>query len=124
MNNCECKKCENCIHYDACKMWADIYGLAFGSARFCEHYKDKSLFVERPCKVGDVVYVWGELVEIMSRYEIVTVNLIDGKFQGQMKSLWVHSKNSGYVRWHEDDFGKTVFLTKEEAERKLSEVEK
>ena len=46
-------KCENCIHYDACKKISDVHGLAFGSSPFCDHYKDKSLFVELPCRCKD-----------------------------------------------------------------------
>ena len=50
-------KCENCIHYDACKKISDVHGLAFGKSPFCDHYKDKSLCVELLVRVGQVVYV-------------------------------------------------------------------
>lgn len=44
-------KCENCIHNDVCgnpsvKLGNIVYGK-------CNHYKDKSLFVELPCKCKD-----------------------------------------------------------------------
>ena len=40
-------KCENCIHYDVCLFTKD---------KVCDHFKDKSLFVELPCEWGKDVY--------------------------------------------------------------------
>ena len=40
------RKCKNCIHEKACKQLCDVHKLAFGSARFCDNYKDKSQFVD------------------------------------------------------------------------------
>ena len=42
-------KCGNCIHNKVCDH--NIYGF-----ENCGAFKDKSLFVELPCKVGDTVY--------------------------------------------------------------------
>ena len=57
-------KCENCIHYKACEDWVDnllerhIFPYECeGDEKPCEFYKDKSFFVELPCKVGDKVSV-------------------------------------------------------------------
>lgn len=39
--------CKKCIHYDVC-----------GESIFtCGQFKDKSKFIELPCKVGDEIYV-------------------------------------------------------------------
>ena len=42
-------KCENCIHYDVCykHMWCED----------CNDFKDKSLFVELPCRCKDCEYL-------------------------------------------------------------------
>lgn len=53
MSKCECN---NCIHEKACKQICEINGLSFGNYPYCDHYKDKSLVVELPCKVGDEVW--------------------------------------------------------------------
>ena len=47
-------KCENCIHYDVCEMFGNI---RYREEHSCRTFKDKSLFVELPCKVGDKVSV-------------------------------------------------------------------
>jgi hypothetical protein len=95
-------KCENCIHNDVCDH--NKYGW-----ENCNNYKDKSLCVELPCKVGDTVYWYnmgGEIVEAKIKMVGFAVR---------------HSKGFEYdVPF--DVFGKTVFLTKEEAEQKINEI--
>lgn len=131
-------KCENCIHYDACKKISDVHGLAFGSSPFCDLYKSKSLFVELPCKVGDKVYVdedtwsFGVLYYdnkfIHSKFFAVgeIVSVIKTKKQLLMKIRVSNSIHTRYrhKRYPVSAIGKTVFLTKEEAEKKLKEVQK
>ena len=55
--------CKNCLHFEACKSFADHDGfdLALWTDKhglWCsgEHFKDRSRFVELPCKVGDTVW--------------------------------------------------------------------
>lgn len=96
--------CENCYHYNACAYFLRKENKRLGSAEgfICEHFKDKSLIVELPCRVGDI--------------------------------LWTHSSITGKpisftvpdIHWiiDADNFGKDVFLTREEAERASEEREK
>ena len=53
MSKCECK---NCVHKEVCRIrtYPSQYGLTGDG---CSEYKDKSLFVELPWKVGHTVYV-------------------------------------------------------------------
>ena len=50
--------CEKCIHYEAC----DLNGRMRGNNnplmydKECRLFKDKSLYIELPCKVGDKAY--------------------------------------------------------------------
>ncbi len=69
-----------------------------------------------PCKVGDVVYeidlpeygvIVCEITKVLCDSRVVVVNVIYG-----------HGNGSEYY-FEFDDFGKTVFLTKEEAEQAL-----
>ena len=103
----------------------------------CEHYKDKSLIIELPCRVGDTVYCVG--TECLADRNGVKCEkwkaenpssdcdecLLDRKyvvFQIQVSPHLigniVFNQNENFV------FGKTVFLTREEAERALKEREK
>lgn len=44
--------CKDCIHYEVCD---DTYSLEFCGTEICKEFKDKSNFIELPCKVGDTV---------------------------------------------------------------------
>ncbi len=110
-------KCDNCI----CNPVCDHNQFGFEN---CNNYKDKSLFVELPCKVGDKVYILGcktdkDKLEI---FEDVVVEVIIRHFdEYQIRRIRVKDfGNSGYINLCY--FGKTVFLTKEEAEAKLKEM--
>ena len=108
-------KCKDCLHFEACKY---MYEAAFDQQLFpfgtfdfgtCDQFKDRSRFVELPCKPGDHVYrfcgtknnryVGERLVHSVTIYG-------DGSFV---------ILSSAY-----DTMGKTVFLTREEAESELA----
>lgn len=55
------KDCKNCIHNEICTVWDDYNDepCKDGYRGFCNNYdkfKDKSQYIELPCKVGDKVY--------------------------------------------------------------------
>ena len=118
-----------------------------------ERSEEQGLLVRLPCKVGDVVYVDSAIlpIEDMECYEDID-NKIPSYFQGRVVSLrfaqrnwvkiavkakWLHEwiddetgPESDYIE-REKNFsillstiGKTVFLTREEAEKKLEEMKK
>ena len=85
-----------------------------------QHYKDleeQGRLIELPCKIGDTVWDikwWDDTTE---------TRVIDGKtyFRRVMKHKVTKSK---FKLFDYENFGKTVFLTKEEAEAALKEVDK
>lgn len=106
MRICECKKC---VHYEVCNPYVAT-NINFPNVEKCDHYKDKSLFVELLCKMGDTVYQTdGERI-----YEttIDEIDLMKDNIIYCTKNIW----------FDKTAIGKTVFLTKEEAERKLEEL--
>lgn len=116
-----------------------------------ENLEEQGLLVRLPCKVGDIVYVDSEMlpIEYMECYEDID-NKIPSYFQGRVVSLrfaqrnWVKIavKAKWLYEWIDDEtgpesdyiecekkfsillstIGKTVFLTREEAEKKLEEM--
>ena len=80
-------KCENCIHYDLCvELMAhakhqekDFVKECLSEGNGCtDHFKDKSLCVELPCKVGDTVYIsdFAEVMEVSISIVISTLSRI------------------------------------------------
>lgn len=75
---------------------------------------DDGRLVELPCKVGDTVYInawFGKAVpHVVKKIGSVYVQTDDARHQG------------GTADFYADDFEKSVFLTREEAEKALKEV--
>lgn len=104
--------CKDCLCFDVCSI-ADVMGEDY----CCPDCKDRTLFIELPCKVGDTVY----LIKNHNIYERkVTRIIFDPRtiIQLMAKDYVCYASHIG-----RNDFGKTVFLTREEAERALKERE-
>ena len=107
--------CKDCVHYDVCLLGACINGVT-GT---CLNFKDKSRFIELPCKVGDKLY---EITsrKTISEYQVTAIHI-------ELFGIFVDWKiTQGFVdRYISDmpvgEIGKTVFLTREEAEKALKE---
>lgn len=121
--------CKDCLHYEACKgtyftfkpltaddnfdneHYADVYS--------CSEFTSRSEWVHLPCKVGDTLY------EITSRntiseYEVTAIRIelfnvfIDWKLTQGFVDRYISDMPVGEI-------GRTVFLTREEAEKALEE---
>lgn len=109
--------CKDCIHFESCKNLYETHGEGLsGDSYVCDFFKDRSRFVELPCKVGDTVFVVEEIAEereiIKDHVETISIGYYaDGVNIYQFDGI----KTDGYF----EDFGKTVFLTREEAEQAL-----
>ena len=95
----------------------------FGSANVLsrlaeyEDAEEQGLLLRLPCKVGNVIY------EIHPLTNKITPRKIKSIVVCNCPDLTIMYK-SGYDYSNvQDDFGKTVFLTQEEAEQKLKEKE-
>ncbi len=104
----------------ACLQCAEEHEQLAGWLKDLQHYKDleeQGRLIELPCKIGDTVWDikwWDDTTE---------TRVIDGKtyFRRVMKHKVTKSK---FKLFDYDNFGKTVFLTRVEAEAALKEVDK
>lgn len=103
--------------------------------RLCEYeqLEEQGLLLKLPCKVGDVVYF------VDRRYDREKRTFVSFVHNGYVKAIKFSSRptkvtieyediddNCGRCKGkdvHASNIGKTVFLTKEEAEAKLKELE-
>ena len=107
--------CKDCMHEKVCNYFEG--DLNEEGAEKCVYFKDRTQFVELPCNVGDTVY----LIKNHNIYERkVTRIIFDPRtiIQLMAKDYVCYASHIG-----RNDFGKTVFLTREEAEKALKERE-
>ena len=100
----------------------DIHQADFAE-KFADHLISEGVIVP-PCKVGQTVFFVYDTCDengkegyTVSEGEVVSFSL-------QKEGLWAYCRyKGGLTYWHlvEEDFGKTVFLTKELAEKALKE---
>ena len=88
-----------------------------------EDLEEQGLLVKLPCKVGDTVYV--PTRNFISELRITMVSINN---RGKLYFSWVLDNDEGIYPnldgFSEYELGKTVFLTREEAEKKLEEMKK
>jgi len=101
-----------------CNMWA----MAELRERLKEYEdaEEQGRLVKLPCKVGDIVYEVNEMRNYVSEFVITSITIYLHSVQYNWKLVNGIYKNSvGFADFH---IGKTVFLTKSEAEVKLAEL--
>lgn len=97
--------------------------LDFEKNLIAKHLLENGVIVP-PCKVGDTVWwVTTSIDENCEENPDIEIGKV-ASFSIQPEGLWAYCRyESGLTFWHlvADYFGKTVFLTKEEAEQALAE---
>lgn len=100
--------CKGCLSYGICnKHWLGTGNMpnVCSEVFLCEHFKDRTRFVELPCKVGDTVY----------QTDGIRI------YENKIERIIFDTNNIGF---DETSIGKSIFLTREEAEQALKEREK
>lgn len=126
--------CKDCIHHGVCGGFTptDLDHDVFDYCREgrtdeildieqrCNHFADKSRLIELPCKAGDVVYFPLPDGDCETYVDVGAVFAIG---VDALHTMWISARyESGLKYYHtSEDFGKTVFLTREEAEAALAE---
>lgn len=109
--------CNDCLYAEMCNDHL-CYGFTFEG---CTQCKDRSRFVELPCKVGDTVYFADDAIMLPAEVDTIRIRE-DGIFCEWVQ--WDRSYETAEVwdtgEFKPDDIGKTVFLTREEAEAELA----
>lgn len=130
--------CKDCLCVDVCKMRSDIISAdcypeilrkKFEEECNCPHFKDRSRFMELPCKIGEEIY---EMVLNRDKsFSHCNTHKVVGVHLGNFPDLRGHKRQEYFVthckvmnllsRIPLNKLGKTVFLTREAAEKALEE---
>lgn len=109
--------CAECVHVEVCKDYINAVLGDVDESQMCgddcEFYKERSRFVELPCKVGDTIY-WNLLGKTVED-EIMSITIY--------KNVIRVSLGKG-ISFDIEDIGRMLFLSREEAEQELKEREK
>lgn len=113
--------CKDCVHQEACFDWCRGF---VETTELCEHFKDKSKFIELPCKVGDKVW----FIKFMWNYAkqpipAMVCGIKTFSSSGTFTFTALTDENNVARSFINQDIGKTVFLTYEAAEKALKERE-
>lgn len=105
---------------------AEYWLKAYFKLKDYEDLEEQGRLIKLPCKVGDTVYVNGVLgCGEAERYRVIRVDyhstLGTGKNEFYIEALLCTDPDSS-IGFYDKQFGKTVFLTKSEAEAKLKEL--
>lgn len=133
--------CKDCIHFDVCSD-RKIYNENFGTLENdvqnaetrCTAFKDKSKYIELPCKIGDTVYVldyendnavdYSGYIFIMANNDFAFLSPV---LNGESNPIEICNEYFRRSIDDEDNSGVIVpltelFITKSEAEQKLKEL--
>lgn len=113
--------CEDCYHYEACKeKFAGLRKICVKNPEkhleldpraeiVCQQFKDKSLIIELPCKVGDKVYAVIRSICFGNHIQEMTIKEF---------GIYAQTDFAVITRWP------NVFLDKSKAEARLKELKK
>ena len=118
--------CKDCIHYGICRL--DVYFIYANNGdtyqcqdsnkveEDCGAFTDKSEWLHLPCKVGDIVYCFAPCfdADYHPKLKVVEKEIIELKTIATVFGL----------NFDINSIGKTVFLTREEAEKTLKNMRK
>ena len=88
-----------------------LYEIANRLAEY-EDMEEQGLLVWLPCKAGDTIYRCGDPIKKIYEWQIAYVEVYEDE------TVFVDDSDNTFV---EADIGKTVFLTREEAEKALED---
>lgn len=112
--------CKDCICVNVCSI-ADVMGEDY----FCNGFKDRNRFIEFPCSVGDTVYYYNGDFSTILPYFVENLNIA---YLNEKENCYTYEANCtnddngdliDSLDFDLNDIGKTVFLTREEAEKAL-----
>lgn len=120
IKECGDKLCKNIcddIEYDCSKCGLEK---ALEKLADYEDLEEQGLLVRLPCKVGDIMF----RINKGAKNPIIELTVTQINITRRSYNLEVIDRDCGELMCFKNDIGKTIFLTREEAEKKLEEMEK
>ena len=110
---------EVCAEYRKFEDEVVASGMTFGEVVELMHKKQDGRLVVLPCKVGDIVYVITQVFNGNKIERAIGSRKIDSIGGNALNPVWVVSLQPYELHFFPSEFGKTVFLARDEAEKTL-----
>ena len=110
------RTCTDCLHYEVCEFLENVTGIPNDmTVTDCAFFKDKSRFVELPCKVRDTVWLipryGGKPLGVIQQDNVQMIGITSRSIH--IKARDHHDHNQTHI------LGRTAFLTREAAEEAI-----
>lgn len=89
-----------------------------------EDLEEQGLLVRLPCKVGTEVFVIFPGINHYVKCQIKKIEIKPNIFEKICYFIEPVVRRGQYLKYFNNEFGETIFLTREEAEKKLEEMKK
>ena len=119
---------KDCVHYNVCAInGIDVENTTFKKELCCGDFKDKSRFIELPCKVGDSIFYihrssQGNIYILKADVLGVIVSIYEEFKRIYLRIIFEDSR--GYTDITTATYGVNAFSSYEEAELNLKELRK
>ena len=84
-----------------------------------EDLEEQGLLVRLPCKVGDIMF----RINKGAKNPVIELTVTQIDITTRSYNLEVIDRDCGELMCFKNDIGKTIFLTREDAEKKLEEIQ-
>ena len=112
-----------CDNYTLSGCWECPVGKAIEKLADYEEAEEQGLLVRLPCKVGTEVFVISPREGHYIKCQIKQIEISSTVFGKIHYFVQPVAQRGCSFRYFDNEFGKTVFLNREDAERKLKELE-
>ena len=127
----ECLFCKNCIEHSNCEAECNAINICIKKLAEYETAEEEGRLVVLPCKVRDTVWVITHPFNVFDDFgfyedahdEIYESYISSVTFYEDSNQYRIYTKDFIKAYFMECDFGKSIFLTREEAEKALKEME-
>lgn len=103
-------------------VWVKQHDYISAARKLCDYedLEEQGLLARLPCKVGDIMF----RINKGAKNPVIELTVTQIDITTRSYNLEVIDRECGELMCFKSDIGRTIFLTREEAEKKLEEMEK
>ena len=102
-------------------VWVKQHDYISAARKLCDYedLEEQGLLARLPCKVGDIMF----RINKGAKNPVIELTVTQIDITTRSYNLEVIDRECGELMCFKNDIGKTIFLTREDAEKKLEEIQ-